>query len=82
MAGGLDRFFHNIYRRTASRIVSRTIDSVRNSEDRNQSYLSILNFASRYLKEELTSDNYERIKESILDEENKYINIIAFFLLY
>ena len=76
MFGGLDRFFHNRKRKAASRIIARTIDSVRDSEDRSQSYLDILSFASLYLKKELTPENYDRVKESILDEDNKYINII------
>lgn len=76
MFGGLDRFFHNRKRKAASRIIARTIDSVRDSEDRNQSYMDILSFASLYLKKELTPENYNRVKESILDKDNKYINII------
>lgn len=76
MFGGLDRFFHNRKRKAASRIIARTIDSVRDSEDRNQSYMDILSFASLYLKKELTPENYDRVKESILDKDNKYINII------
>ena len=76
MFGGLDRFFHKRKRKAASRIIARTIDSVRDSEDRNQSYMDILSFASLYLKKELTPENYDRIKESILDKDNKYINII------
>ena len=67
MFGGLDRFFHNRKRKAASRIIARTIDSVRDSEDRNQSYMDILSFASLYLKKELTPENYNRVKESILD---------------
>lgn len=76
MFGGLDRFFHNRKRKAAYRIIARTIDSVRDSEDRNQSYMDILSFASLYLKKELTPENYDRVKESILDKDNKYINII------
>ena len=76
MFGGLDRFFHNRKRKAASRIIARTIDSVRDSEDRNQSYMDILSFASLYLKKKLTPENYDRVKESILDKDNKYINII------
>ena len=38
--------------------------------------MDILSFASLYLKKELTPENYDRIKESILDKDNKYINII------
>ena len=38
--------------------------------------MDILSFASLYLKKELTPENYDRVKESILDKDNKYINII------
>lgn len=76
MNKGLTGLKHSAERQAASVIIDGLLHEARSSSDRTKYYLDILELAKKFLKKELTPENTERIRNAILDPDNRYIRSI------